>query len=158
MTKTKRFISIIMVLTMMLSLCSLFTVQASAASINRKYAVANTFSSHMKQTYSTSAYWGKKELTFFASASNSCFIWGCSRSDVISYVEDYARFTVTVTRSDGYSRKYTNLRIGDTITLPQKWGRTYTITVDSYYQHGGYFNAAARANAKSGNGLYLLST
>ena len=100
MTKTKRFISIIMVLTMMLSLCSLFTVQTSAASVNRKYAVANTFSSHMKQTYSTSAYWGKKELTFFASASNSCFIWGCSRNDVISYVEDYARFTVTVTRSD----------------------------------------------------------
>jgi hypothetical protein len=147
-----------MVLTMMLSLCSLFTVQTSAASLNRKYAVANMASSRLKQTFTTSAYWGKKELTFSATASDACFIWGCSRSDVISYVEDYARFTVRVTRSDGYSKKYTDLRIGDTITLPWKWGRSYTITVESYYQHGGFFNRTARDNATAGTGLYMLST
>ena len=156
MTKTKRSISIIMVLTMLLSLCSLFTVNAFAANVNQGYAVAPTGTTRIQQTFYVTAYWGKKELTFTATAGGSSFIHGCSRNDVISYVRDYARFTISVTAPDGYTKTYFDYRIGDSITLPQKWGRKYRITVTSYYLHGGYNKDVIRSNAIS-SGWYMLS-
>ena len=157
MTKAKRFISIIMVLTMLLSVCSLFTISASAATVNKAYAVAPTGTSCVQQTFTVTTYWSKKVLTFNATAGDSSFIHGCSRNEVISYVRNYARFTVSVTSSDGYTKTYFNYRIGVSIILPQKWGRQYRITVTSYYLHGGYNNSTIRANAIS-SGWYKLST
>jgi hypothetical protein len=134
MTKLKKGISLCMILCIMMSMCSLFTLNTSAASDIR---VTNWTGASLEKKYTVKTSWwgGEKKVYIHADATHTACTWwaGVNEDKVIQNVQKYARFKVTVSGDNGYYITY-NLKAGQSFTLPGRFtGRTYTIKITSYY-------------------------
>ncbi len=107
MTKLKKVISLCMILCIMMSMCSLFTLNTSAASDIR---VTNWEGKSLGKEYTVKTSWwgGDKKVYIYADATHTACTWWANVDEdrVIETVQKYARFKVTVSSDNGYCKTY----------------------------------------------------
>ena len=125
MTKTKRIISLALVLVTLLSVFSIFTLNASAKWISAKKNFLYTVYHGMEKytfTVKTSGEWwqGDASIKFHSSASNQD--WNAKAPTLVLRVWDYSTGTLTIKYITGSGNDYYS-------TLYLKKNRTYDISV-----------------------------
>ena len=136
MTKTKRIMSITLLIVMLVAMLSFLSVNSYAATTRNYVATVNDYRGHLNpQWNNTLTLSGKKTYTIQAIGTNVRLSSAATNADVKAAVNKM-RFDVTIINANGTKSTYYGVKHGFKFNLPKN--RTYKVYITSYLT--GYKN------------------